>query len=389
MNTIQQGIVTLLRSAITSEVLPLPEGFAISAAMDTVNAHHIHTLIYEGAVRCGIDKSSEPMQQLFHAYLRILSRSEGQLRQLQRLYAAFDEAKIDYMPLKGSWMKALYPKPELRLMGDADILIRREMHEQIAPVMEQLGFTFKLESDHELIWLHPQLMVELHKWVIPSYNKDFFAYFGDGWKLATQQEGTRYSMTAEDEWIYLLTHFAKHFRDGGIGCRHGVDLWVYLRANPDLDENYIRAELEKLQLLDFYDNIRALISFWFCDGPGSEKTDLISDFIFNSGSWGTSDSKLLSQEVKRSKHALPGMEGKALYVWQQMFPKLEDMYEGYPILKKHPWLLPAMWVYRPVKRLLIDGRSLDAHRKNLEVISRESVRSREQMLQYVGLDYHF
>ena len=389
MNMTQRGIATLLRSAITGEKLPLPEGFDLAEAMGAVDAHHIHTLVFEGAARCGLDKKSESMQRLFQIYLRNLAKSEGQLRQLKRIFTAFDEAGIEYMPLKGSRMKYRYPKPELRAMGDADILIRREQYEQITPIMEGLGFRFSHESDHELIWLHPQLMVELHKWVIPSYNEDFYAYFGDGWRLATVKDGTRYAMKPEDERIYFLTHFAKHFRDGGIGCRHVVVLWVFLRNNPGLVEAYISGELEKLRLGEFDRNIRAMIGAWFGEDAGDDRTELMTDYIFASGSWGDEDSKLLSREVKRSKHALPGMEGKAVSLWQQLFLKREYMERDYPVLKKYPWLLPAMWAYPPVKRLIIDGHKLDLHKKNLEVISKESVRSREQMLRFVGLDYWF
>lgn len=39
---------------------------------------------------------------------------------------AFDAGGIDYMPLKGSILKDLYPRHEMRMMGDADILIRME-----------------------------------------------------------------------------------------------------------------------------------------------------------------------------------------------------------------------------------------------------------------------
>ena len=44
------------------------------------------------------------------------------------------------MPLKGCNMKALYPSPELRVMGDADILIRVEQYDRIRPIIQSLGF---------------------------------------------------------------------------------------------------------------------------------------------------------------------------------------------------------------------------------------------------------
>ena len=152
-------------------------------------------------------------------------------------------------------MKQRYPKHEFRPMADADILIREEQYEQIRPLMRQLGFYEGVESNHEYIWDSVSLHVELHKRLVPSYNKDYYAYFGDGWRLATGHKGTRFFMTPEDEFIYLFVHLAKHYRDGGVGCRQMVDLWVQRRSFPGLDEDYLRRELRKLHLLEFYDNV--------------------------------------------------------------------------------------------------------------------------------------
>ena len=159
--------------------------------------------------------------------------------------------------------------------------------------MKKLGYRESEESDHELNWESDALYMELHKRLVPTYDEDYYAYFGDGWDRARKKDGCCYEMSTEDEYIFLFTHFAKHFRDGGIGCRHVVDLWVYLRSHPALDEGYVRGELEKLRLVDFYDNILALLGLWFADGPGDEKAELITEFIFDSGSWGGAESKLL------------------------------------------------------------------------------------------------
>ena len=54
--------------------------------------------------------------------------------------------------------------------------------------MQNLGYSEGSESDHELIWRKGnKILIELHKRIIPSYNKDYYAYFGDGWQLATQK----------------------------------------------------------------------------------------------------------------------------------------------------------------------------------------------------------
>ena len=106
--------------------------------------------------------------------------------------------------------------------------------------MQKLGYAEKVESNHEYIWHKAGSYIELHKRLIPTYNKDYYSYFGDGWRLAKLKDGTRFSMTDEDQMVYLFTHYAKHYRDAGIGIRHIVDLWVYRNNKPNLNEEYIK-----------------------------------------------------------------------------------------------------------------------------------------------------
>jgi hypothetical protein len=251
MNVTQRGVIALMKSAVLQKPQALPEGFEIREAMPLIRRHHIAALAYDGAERCGLTRKDPAVAKLFQAYCSSLLVSEGQMREITRIFRAFEEAGIDYLPLKGCNMKTLYPKPELRTMGDADILIRMGQYERIVPVMESLGFVHKYESDHELVWENRGLNVELHKYLIPTYNRDLYAYFGDGWQLAVSGGGSRWDMTAEDTFVFLFTHFAKHYRDGGIGCRHVLDLWVYLRANPELNMEHVRSVLDRLSLLAF------------------------------------------------------------------------------------------------------------------------------------------
>lgn len=389
MDITQQGILQLLKSAITEEPQVLPEEFDIEAAYPLIRKHHMVTLCYDGAVRCGVDRKHPVMQQMFGAYCKAMMISEGQMRQLKILFGEFDKNGIDYLPLKGCNMKALYPKPELRTMGDADVLIRVDQYEKIIPIMEALGFQPVLESDHELTWRSPSLYLELHKCVIPTYNKDYYAYFGNGWDRAKREEGSRYGMTREDTWIYLFSHFAKHYRDGGIGCRHVVDLWVYRRENSGMDEAYIGAELEKLQLREFHGYICQLMNVWFEGAQMDERTEVLTTCIFASGSWGSKEDSVLSQAIKDCKHAPLGFSGRLVYLRKLLFPGIETMRRMYPVLEKAPWLLPVMWLVRPFYKALFHKSKFKQHRENLNLLSRKKLEGRQKMLHYVGLDYNF
>ena len=383
------GILTLLKSAIIQQKIALPEGFQLQDADEHINRHHIASLIYEGALLCNIPQNDIRLLQLFQKYCKALQVSERQLRELERIYNAFEENGIDYMPLKGCKMKALYPKPELRNMGDADILIRTEQYDKIRSVMQSLQFTEGEETVHELVWKSDALYLELHKHLIPSYNRDFYGYFGEGWARAKLLRGTQYTMTPEDEFIFLFTHFAKHYRDGGIGCRHVVDLWVYLRSHPELDLDYIQTELKKLQLLDFYRNIRRLISTWFEDQESDSRTDFLTEFIFASGSFGQIENRVLSRAVRDANHSVLGFSGKLLYLWQTAFPGIKILREKYTILKKHPYMLPLVWLIRPFYKVLFEWRSLRQQRRNLAAFDEDGMENHQKMLHYVGLDYNF
>lgn len=383
------GILTLLKSAIIQQKIALPEGFQLQDADDHINRHHIASLIYEGALLCNIPQNDIRLLQLFQKYCKALQVSERQLRELERIYNAFEENGIDYMPLKGCKMKALYPKPELRNMGDADILIRTEQYDKIRSVMQSLQFTEGEETVHELVWKSDALYLELHKHLIPSYNRDFYGYFGEGWARAKLLRGTQYTMTPEDEFIFLFTHFAKHYRDGGIGCRHVVDLWVFLRSHPELDLDYIHTELKKLQLLDFYRNIRRLISTWFEDQESDSRTDFLTEFIFASGSFGQIENRVLSRAVRDANHSVLGFSGKLLYLWQTAFPGIKILREKYTILKKHPYMLPLVWLIRPFHKVLFEWRSLRQQQRNLSAFDEDGMENHQKMLHYVGLDYNF
>ncbi len=97
--------------------------------------------------------------------------------------------------------------------------------------MNRLGYLPGVESNHEYVWDKKNMLhVELHKMLIPSYNKDYYAYFGDGWRLAKKYDGSEFKMSDEDTFVYIFTHFAKHYRDAGIGIRHITDIYVYLKS---------------------------------------------------------------------------------------------------------------------------------------------------------------
>jgi len=390
-DSFRQGIIALINSALCGKAISLPDDFDIVKTAEYAKKNELVGLIYYGAINCGVDASSSSMQELFNQTCRFLMISERQVFTVEQVCKAFDENGIDYMPVKGTLMKNLYPKPDMRVMGDADILIKVDQYDKIAPVMEGLGFSQVFESDHEIAWRKPELFVELHKRLIPSYNNDYFAYYGDGWQLGRPCDNRpcRFEMSDEDQMIYLFTHFAKHYRDGGIGVRHLVDLYVYSRAKTEMNAEYLKTELGKLQLFEFYENIMNTLSVWFDGAKGDQKTEMITDTIFGSGIYGNRENHIAFEGIKDLK-ATNSAEGARRKRWLRIvFLPYKNMCQKYPFLEKFPFLLPIMWVVRWISTLLFKQDKIKKQQDDMKNLTADKIVTYQQALNFVGLDFNF
>jgi len=282
---LQDGIITLIKSALSGKAYELPTGFKIKDIIGYAKKSQIGEMVYCGAVNCGVEKNSAEMQELFVHTCNMINLNLKQKSEYERLIKCFEQQGIEYLPLKGIILKEIYPKSSMRTMSDIDILIKTEQYSMIEKILVDLGYTPEEESNHELPWSKKPIFLELHKRLISTYNKDFYRYFGEGWDFAkpSQSAPGRYGMSVEDVFIYLFTHLVKHYRSGGIGVKHMTDLWVYLKKYPDMNQEYINNALNKMKLLKFYKNVLDTLDAWFADGKNNELTELITFVIFKSG----------------------------------------------------------------------------------------------------------
>lgn len=397
MDVLEKGMICLMKSAITGEELSLPEGFNIEVAVDCIKKHSLIPLIYVGALNCKIDKNIPVMQFMFKEYCWQLLYNEKQMTEVNRIYEAFDKNGIDYMPVKGCNIKNLYPNQEMRPMSDADILIKKDQYADAERVMQEIGFKFEREGDHDLSWNSDNLHVELHHMLILNYNNAYEQYFGSGWNLAYKSCNHRWFMRPEDEFVYLFIHFTKHYRIGGVGCRHVLDLWVYLKSHPKLDMDYISSVMRNLSVSEFYNNIISLIDYWFINKDGvtgtdtlhNDKIEFISDFIMASGNWGTYENKIKAMGVMNAQISGSVKKGRVQAIRKAFFPDLADLRMRYGILKKIPVLLPVMWVYRWFDAAIHRRHNVKSLTNEVKGICTKDFSDFEESLRYVGLDFVF
>ncbi len=380
-------ILEVIGAVIGEKEMPeTPETLNWDKVYEIAAMHNVANIIGYAIDLGGYKADTEVKRKLAHAVYTAVLVDENQKKEFSELFDAFEKNQIKFMPLKGLVLKGLYPAGDMRNMSDGDILIDINQRGEIEKVMEELGYTFELESNHELVYKKPPFInVELHKYLIPSYNEDLYAYYGDGWKLSRQEgNSSRFSLSTEDTFIYIITHFAKHYRDGGAGIKYIADIWLYKEKN-DIDMEYVLTEMENMGLSRFARCIISLADAWFADGEFDSVTLDMTRYILYSGQYGNEKNAALSNTMRENRKRT-GDEIKKKRLIYLAFPSIEHMSRNYPVLRKRPYLIMFLWVWRWI-RLLI-GKTDRKNIKKLEYLSGENISKFESHMKMVGLDIY-
>lgn len=389
MNSLEKGVLTIIKSALTGECYELPEDFDISKLVEVARFQQMCPIIYFGALNCKISSDNPIIKKLYEDTFAFSVVSEMQMLALNNICEAFEQNKIDYMLLKGAQLKGLYPKPEMRTMADVDILIKTAQYNDILPLMVELGFVEKCQSDHEYVWVNGKITIELHTKLIPSYNQDYYEYFGEGWQKAKKKlNSTSHKMCAEDEFIFVFTHLAKHYRDAGIGLKNFIDIYLYINKLK-LNEEYVLTELKNLHLDVFYKNVVKTLKNWFDNEKETEITRAITQKVFSGGVYGGHDERVLSDALKKTSNKKSTKFLKIKKIFFAIFSPYTNMCKKYPKLKKTPFLLPAFWIIRWMDVLFFQKERINKKISDLKLINEDDVKKYKKDLNLVGLDYNF
>lgn len=78
-------------------------------------------------------------------------------------------------------------------------------------------------------------------------------------------------------------------------------------------------------------------------------------YYLSSGVYGTFERMIENRIEKQKKTYGRGKLSKLTYYWHRVFPGME-LYENYPLLVKHKFLIPVYWFYRIVRLLFSKKR---------------------------------
>lgn len=340
---IQPILLTLLRAALNGE--PLAPATAQGLNKEVLGplyrlakkhdlSHVISEILYQNRIKVEEGLRLRLQQQHYASVCRCEQMKYAQTQ----IYAAFAEAQIHYVPLKGAILRKFYPVDSMRTSCDIDILIHEKDLDRAVEELKKNGFRCGERHYHDVSLFAPNgIHLELH-FTIQENRKNLDAILKKVWQYVTPTEETyQYAFTDEFFVFHMFAHMAYHFTRGGCGIRSLMDLWV---MNHNMRLSYTKAEtmLKKAGIYRFAQEMSRITEQAFTDGKTDEFSDTVLRYILSGGVYGSVKNHMAVKKTQANN--------TFGYALRRLFLPLDGMKSLYPVLKKAPILLPFCWIGR-------------------------------------------
>ena len=323
---------------------------------------------------------AQAQNPLFSAYMQAIYKETQQNYTCQQLTQQLTQAQIPHIFLKGSVLRYSYPVPALRTMSDLDVLVYAKDFDGIDQVAKQLGGkTIPGDGNHRNYYFPGQVAVEFHPNLL-HHATPIGTDINPGWQYAVESEDFTKQLSPEGVYLNTICHMADHFVAGGVGVRFVLDVWVNRHLHkPEMDRAFVEAELERFGILNFARNIEDLADAWFGDLPMTPVLEELAEYIFTSGSHGTTDQAMLN-----ALSLSPG-GSRAGALWKKVFYPKAELEDRFPWCAGKPLLLPVAWCCRAYKAVTVNGKLILQWSKETGSYSKEQVDENREMLRRFGI----
>jgi len=312
-------------------------------------SHSVHTTVYN-AVR----KQSDAWE---NKRTTILSFSFDYIRRVENAIKLLSEMKedgISAVAVKGLFLQSIYPSPDLRLMSDADIILKdRNDEPKVRAFFEKRGYTAEKTADNVInfyreneLSFEVHLFVKLQRYSAKSEKGETYLNLENtqnvvvgGYEIET--------LNPTEHYIYIIGHMGTHFSAGGTGFRQLCDAWLFAKKyKNEIDWKIFFEEMKNLGYYGFACNI-----LYICEKKFSlDTTDIFS--VVKEKCADCIDALLLDiyeggvfgQKGKEQKYGRMASVGRGNII-KAIFP-LHFEEEKYSYAEKHRVMLPLAWVHR-------------------------------------------
>ena len=317
----------------------IPDSESIAEIYLLAKKHSLGHLVSRFVFINKIDVEEELLAKLRMEELMSVYKHERMKYAFHEICEILENAKVDYLPLKGSAIRSYYPDESMRTSCDIDILIHESDLNRAVLALKNKGYQGGERHYHDVSLYSPnKIHLELH-FSIQENIEALDAVLKDAWEYAVQVDGCCYDFRKEFFVFQMYAHMAYHFLSGGCGIRSLMDIWI-MEHNMQVSYSVAEKLLKKAGIYKFASQMSEIVNKCFDE---REVSDPVMEYIWRGGTYGSVQNNTTIQTIQ--------LGGMTSYVWRRIFPPYKSMVVSYPVLCKIPLLLPACWILRWIKAI--------------------------------------
>lgn len=360
MNSTKKYFINLISAFLNHKQSEYSNDVDYNELYELGNIHNVCAIIakqlmgFKAEERNKIENLPAFRQQL--GYTLISYEKKQQLAEMLR--KDFNNMNWDFIFVKGTAIRHLYPVPELRTSGDIDLFFRKESYTEI----------YNYYNNKYNITNNPkEIIISLNGEHIELHNETDFdnPFFKNIFDKSNEHKNSEHFLDIETHLLYVLTHIAKHFNHLGAGIRMFMDVDVLIRNAENFNCEDFYSKCRAANIETFAKAVFSLCRLWFNTPVKAEfvfNDDILKKFesvIIDGGSFGFETRTLGEYYIDKTlnKDEKNSLIAKLKAMILLIFPSSESLKNNYSYAKKHPFLLPLAWFNRVFDGIFKRGKN--------------------------------
>ncbi len=382
MKNIVQTMTALIASEVCGKAIdPSQDPFSdeeLAALYKLSKAHDLAHLVGDALIKNKLISNAEIKSKFEKQLMTAVYRYERINYELNCLRTILNDAKMPFIPLKGSIIRRYYPEPWMRTSCDIDILVREEQVDEAAQLLvDRYGYTYEKKNYHDISLMSGSgVHLELH-YSIKERKDNIDSLLSECWSYAVRLEGVEYGFTNEFFLFHQFAHASYHFLGGGCGIRPFIDVFL-LEKKLSFNRGKLDEMLQRTGIKKFSDEMLCLANLWFGNGEHDSITRSMEQFVLTGGVYGTAENSVaVSQQKER---------GRIGYILRRIWLPYDLLCTTYPRLKGRRYLQPFYEIRRWFRVFNVDARKRKKNDLNaIKQLSPERKDNVNQMLKELEL----
>ena len=248
--------------------------------------HQIYSLAEKNHVTAiiayEIDRMPEdlrPKGELLELFRETLNRKkedfDSRLCSLAIFMSTMTASMIPHLIIKGTALRNNYPVPALRTGSDIDVIVHPLDYSKAIEALKRRGLNELSVKRNEAQMQIADDIFEIRT-ELENINIQSKIYFSTPFDDISEAMGYTYKLKDVYHLLYLVTHIARHLKEGGAGVRMIMDIDVLIRTHPNIDINEFLSLCDNIKIGKTAQALIALSRKWF-------NTPIAFHFTFEDG----------------------------------------------------------------------------------------------------------